>query len=114
MEASIESLRATSESEITPLLAQRDENLSSSHWKYTKLLGYLSSATFVILVGIIAGNLTSDSGRGAEDGDQDIVEWRSQMLGYLSAILYRLFPPFKVTCVDNWGSVASRVPQIGK
>jgi hypothetical protein len=80
------------------LLARKDANLSAAHWKYTKALAYLASLGFVIGVGIIAWIVAQDTERGAgvgigmvqEEGreEEDIIEWKSQSMGWLSAVLY--------------------------
>jgi len=85
-------------SESTPLLAQKDAYLSASHWRYTKVLGYIASTMFVLIVGIVAWIMAENPGKGIDEGEQDIIEWKSQLFGYLSASLY----------------LASRVPQIVK
>ena len=107
------------ECEREPLLAQKDEDLAASHWRYTKALGYLASFSFVALVGVTSWILADESENirnGPQDGETDIIEWKSQLLGYLSATLYRELFCYRSFNSEArqfiWNSVASRIPQI--
>ena len=77
-----------SENENTPLLAPKDANLSAAHGRYTKLIAYLASLGFVVGVGIIDWVVEQDM-RGIAQNEEDIIEWKSQLMGWLSAVLYR-------------------------
>jgi hypothetical protein len=103
--------------ETTPLLEQRDANLSAYHGKYTKVLGYLASITFIILVGVIAWCLAGTTEKDPQGGEEDIIEWKSQLFGWSSAVLYRkpsLNENFKTELKATiFFLVASRFPQIG-
>jgi hypothetical protein len=77
----------TSANERAPLLAAKEANLSASRWRHAKTLAYLASVLFVIIVGLIAWFFPGGNSHTPE-GDQDIIEWKSQAFGWLSAFLY--------------------------
>lgn len=75
-------------SERAPLLAAKEANLSASSWKHAKTLAYSASAVFVVLVGCIASMFSDRGVHDGPKGEEDVFEWRSQTLGWLSAFLY--------------------------
>lgn len=58
------------------------------------MLGYVLSTSFVIVVGVIAWWYSAGQGEGPGEGkgESDIIEWKSQTFGYISAVLYRELP----------------------
>lgn len=60
------------------------------------ILKYFSALAFVCAVGALAWYMTEGADGGLEDDmkDKDVIEWRSQVIGWLSAVLYREFHSF--------------------
>ncbi|KLO15987.1 PQ-loop-domain-containing protein, partial [Schizopora paradoxa] len=94
--------------EESPLLTSEIANRrkSSSHPSYAAAtLRYLLAFTFVICTGIIAW-LASQRGNYEEEPKKaiDVIEWKSQVIGWTSAILYlgsripQIFKNFKTKC----------------
>ena len=88
-------IQGSTTTENTPLLAQKDATLASSHRRWTKVLSYAGAVAFVLLTGFLAwffnkrDNGNSDDGFNGSPREEDIIEWRSQTFGWLSAFLYR-------------------------
>lgn len=90
-------------SETTHLLSQADGELPTVEGVYPprlQLLKYLGAVIFVFATGIAAWAISEKLHQGEEDPSrpEEILEWRSQVLGWISAVLY----------------LGARVPQILK
>lgn len=71
------------------------ESSNKSSWK--AIMQYASAFAFVILTGIVAW-LVSQRGANTDTGPEpdprrpkDVIEWKSQVIGWTSAVLYRKF-----------------------
>ena len=53
-------------------------------------LRYFGAVMFVCGVGVLAWYLSGTSNEdGSRDKKKDVIEWRSQVIGWMSAVLYR-------------------------
>ena len=80
-------------SETTHLLSQADGELPTVEGVYPprlQLLKYLGAVIFVFATGIAAWAISEKLHQGEEDPSrpEEILEWRSQVLGWISAVLY--------------------------
>ncbi|ETW81686.1 hypothetical protein HETIRDRAFT_173361 [Heterobasidion irregulare TC 32-1] len=80
-------------SETTHLLSQADGELPTVEGVYPprlQLLKYLGAVIFVFATGIAAWAISEKLHQGKEDPSrpEEILEWRSQVLGWISAVLY--------------------------
>ena len=75
--------------EETPLLTRKDK-VSRRPSIYGETLKYLLALVFVMATGVIAW-IISDSGASDLDPQKpkDVIEWKSQVIGWTSAFLYR-------------------------
>lgn len=94
---------STENGEEAPLLVRSPSATSETREKKSKFgsaaLRYILAFIFVIATGIVAWLVTRDmKGDGNSSGDRqkDVIEWRSQVIGWTSAVLY----------------LGSRIPQI--
>ena len=102
--------------EDTPLLASQKKPGHSPYLAAT--FRYLALLAFVVATGVV-GWLISQRGKGGPSEPdprrpKDVIEWKSQLIGWMSATLYReqfvRSPPF---CLTHGGPlVGSRIPQI--
>lgn len=78
--------------ESTPLLAKKEDTVSLS--RRTKVIAYSAAVIFVIGTGVVAWIVARTKGNDGDDGgrEEDIIEWKSQVIGWCSALLYRSYP----------------------
>jgi len=86
--------------ESVPLLAERAVHLQKKERVSYRAILYASAITFVAATGVVAWLLSRSQSRSDEPPtpSKDVIEWRSQILGWASALLY----------------LGSRIPQILK
>ena len=83
--------------EATPLLTSSNDTQESEKKRSLKrhVLEYVGMILCLVVAGIVAWAI-NEKVQGLDEGDprpEEIVEWKSQLMGYTSAILYckRLF-----------------------
>lgn len=83
--------------EYAPLLAggngaieEREKGAGSLR---REILHYTGAVAFVVAAGVIAWAVSTQVETGDDvpptKGDEEIIEWRSQVMGWISAVLYR-------------------------
>jgi len=82
---------ANEDGEETPLIAhgRKDPETTSHPSFFRQTLQYLSLLAFVTAVGVIAWWLNPrHEDESVPDGFRDVIEWKSQVIGWISAVLY--------------------------
>ena len=106
--------------EATPLLSSSSGAHASEKKRSLKrhVLEYVGMILCLVVAGIVAWAISQKvQGAGGDEKPrpEEIVEWKSQLMGYCSAILYceRLFAVL-AGCLELMGlpEVGSRIPQI--
>ena len=81
--------------EMEPLLTERaSHSEKKGRTSYRAALLYACALTFVVATGVIAWLLSRSQNESDEppaSTPKDVIEWRSQALGWASALLYRKF-----------------------
>ena len=78
-------------SEETPLISEtRRPSEKSERSIAAQCLIYGSALVFVLATGVAAWAIDERMHRGqSRDGQEEVIEWKSQLLGWISAVLYR-------------------------
>ena len=82
-------------SEETPLISERsvNENEKAGRSITAQCLLYGSALVFILGTGFAAWAIDEHLHKGqSREPPTEIIEWRSQLLGWISAVLYRKFP----------------------
>ena len=85
--------------ESAPLLAGGDGGNEGIEKEASSLrrdvLQYTGAVVFVVAAGVIAWAVSTQVETGDDvpptKGGEEVIEWRSQVMGWISAILYRMF-----------------------
>ena len=91
------SVPAGTASEYTPLLAANDS--ASDQPKRPSLavqfIKYLATVLFVLMTGVVAWAIDQHLHKGQpRTAPVEVVEWRSQLLGWTSAVMFRAYAWF--------------------
>lgn len=96
-------LAASSSSEETPLLASPPKSTAEdAHWLASKTAQFLGAVGLVLGTGLVAWWMTSageghggrgGGGEGPVEPPLSIIEWKSQTLGWISAVTCQFFSP---------------------
>jgi hypothetical protein len=104
--------------ESTPLLTSGNDVEETEKERSLKrhVLEYVGIIHCLVVAGIVAWAISKKvQGIDDEERPEEIVEWKSQMMGYASAMLYceQIFSHFEPGYRTNWiPQVSSRIPQI--
>lgn len=106
-------------SEETPLIIENRGPVGSEKSERSTLvqcLVYGGALTFVLCTGVLAWAIDEYLRKGqARPPPEEVFEWRSQLLGWISAVLYRKFPiHLWEDAAHSYNLVGARIPQICK
>lgn len=104
-------------SEATPLLSEGPAvNEKTKQSVTTQCIAYGAALAFVLVTGVAAWAIDERMHRGqSREGPEEVMEWKSQVLGWISAVLYctscrKCSQNVTYSCI----LVGARIPQICK